>query len=84
MIRHDTPTASWIQKTSGVCGGEPCVRDTRHTVAGLVQWRRLGLSDDQILQQHPDLTKPDLDAAWEYYSEHQAEIDRAIRADEDA
>ncbi|MGO8745573.1 MAG: DUF433 domain-containing protein [Thermoguttaceae bacterium] len=82
MIRHDAPTASWIQETIGVCGGEACIRNTRHTVRGLVQWRKLGLSDDQILQQHPDLTQPDLDLAVAYYAEHQAEIDQAIGADE--
>jgi len=49
-----------------------------------MQWQKLGLSDDQILQQHPDLAQPDLDAARAYYSEHQAEIEQAIRADEDA
>jgi uncharacterized protein (DUF433 family) len=84
MIRHQTPTASWVQKTDGVCGGEACIRNTRHTVSGLVQWRKLGLSDGQILQQHPDLTQPDLDVARAYYSEHQEEIDQAMRADEDA
>jgi uncharacterized protein (DUF433 family) len=84
MIRHDAPPTSWIQRTDDVCGGEACIRNTRHTVSGLVQWRKLGLSDDQILQQHPDLTKPDLDAAWAYYSENRTEIDRAIGDDEDA
>lgn len=84
MIRHDSSTTSWIQKTDGVCGGEACIRNTRHTVSGWVEWRKLGLSDDQILQQHPDLTQRDLDVARIYYSEHQAEIDEAIRADEDA
>jgi uncharacterized protein (DUF433 family) len=82
MIRPDTSTANLIQKTIGICGGEACIRNTRHTVSGLVQWRNLGQSDDQILQQHPDLRKPDLDAAWAYYPEHQGEIDEAIRADE--
>lgn len=82
MIRKDTSAASWVQKTNGVCGGEACIRNTRHTVRGLVQWRKLGLSDDQILEQHPDLTQPDLDAARVYYAEHRVEIDQAIQADE--
>ena len=30
-------TASWIKKTKGVQGGDACIRDTRHTVAGLVE-----------------------------------------------
>jgi uncharacterized protein (DUF433 family) len=84
MIQQEPRTRSGVQRTSGVCGGEPCIRNTRHTVAGLVQWRNLGLSDDEILEQHPDLTTADLAAAWEYYDKHPTEIDGAIRNDEDA
>ncbi len=84
MSHHHTETTSQIQKTCGVCGGEPCVRTTRHTVAGLVQWQRLGLSDEQILRHHPDLTQADLDAAWDYYQCNTEDIDRAIKDDEDA
>jgi type III restriction enzyme len=83
MSQHNTQTTSWIQKTPGVCGGEACVRRTRYTVAGLVDWRRLGLQDDQILRQQPDLTQSDLDAAWEYYQNNSEEINQAIRDDED-
>jgi uncharacterized protein (DUF433 family) len=75
---------SWIQKTPGVCGGEPCVRNTRHTVSGLVAWRRLGMSDAQILEHHPDLTGADLAVAWSYYGQHPNEIDQAIKEDEEA
>jgi len=50
----------------------------------LVQWRRLGLSDDGILSQHPDLSQDDLGVAWEYYDKHVAQVDQAIRDDEDA
>ena len=34
-----------IRKTPGVCGGEACIRDTRITVRGLVEWHQQGLSD---------------------------------------
>ena len=84
MSQQHTYTRSWIQKTPGVCGGEPCIRNTRHTVAGLVEWRNLGLSDEQILGHHPDLAQEDLDAAWQYYRENMDEIDKAIREDEGA
>jgi uncharacterized protein (DUF433 family) len=84
MTPNDTQTASWIQKTPEVCGGEACVRKTRHTVAGLVQWHRLGVTDARILEHHPDLTQADLDAAWGYYQQHRAEIDEAIRQEEEA
>jgi uncharacterized protein (DUF433 family) len=51
-------------------------------VSGLVAWRRLGLSDAQILGHHPGLTEADLMAAWSYYRQHAEEIDRAIKDDE--
>jgi uncharacterized protein (DUF433 family) len=76
--------ASWITRTPGVCGGDACIRDTRHTVSGLVEWRRLGLSDARILEHHPDLTQADLDAAWGYYEGHRDEIEQAIREDAEA
>jgi len=72
-------TKSWIRKTPGVCGGEPCVRNTRHTVAGLVEWKKQGLTDARILEHHPDLTQADLEAAWAYYATHREEIEQAIK-----
>jgi uncharacterized protein (DUF433 family) len=77
-------TTSWIQKTPGVCGGDACIRNTRHSVAGLVQWQRLGLSNAHILEHHPDLTEEDLETAWSYYHQHREEIDRTIKDDEEA
>ena len=72
-------TTTQISTTPGVCGGEACIRNTRHTVSGLVEWKQLGLSDEQILDRHPDLSLEDLAAAWTYYSSHVEEIDEAIR-----
>jgi len=72
--------ASWIEKTPGVQGGEACIRATRHTVWGLAEWQRLGLSDARILEHHPDLSTADLEAAWNYAARHPDEIDAAIRA----
>ena len=77
-------TKSWIQKTPGVCGGEPCVRNTRHTVAGLVEWKKQGLTDARILEHHPDLTQADLEAAWAYYDAHREEIEQALKEDAEA
>ena len=73
-----------ITRTPGVCGGDACIRDTRHTVAGLIEWKQLGLSDARILEHHPDLTTVDLEAAWEYYENHREEIDRSLRVDAEA
>jgi uncharacterized protein (DUF433 family) len=74
---------SWITKKPDRCGGDACVRDTRITVWGLVEWRRLGLTDEQILQAIQGLTPTNLEAAWEYHAAHQEEIDETIRANAD-
>jgi uncharacterized protein (DUF433 family) len=73
---------SWVQKTPGVCGGRACIRNTRITVWGLVNSRRLGLTDEQILHNIVGLTPDDLQAAWDYYREHGSEIDEDIRENE--
>ena len=81
---NDVRVPSRIEKSPGVCGGDARIRDTRHTGAGLVEWRRLGLTDGQILKRHPDLSPADLEAAWTYSEQHREEIERAIRENEDA
>ena len=78
-----TVTASWISKKADRCGGDACVRDTRITVWGLVAYRRLGMSDAEILPAVQGLTPVDLEAAWEYATAHSDEIDEAIRANEE-
>ena len=79
MSPEKTETKSWIQTSPGVCGGEPCIRTTRHTVAGLVEWKKQGVTDARILEHHPDLTQADLVVAWDYYATHREEIEQAIR-----
>jgi uncharacterized protein (DUF433 family) len=69
---------SWIQKRPEVCGGDACIRNTRITVWGLVESRKLGMSDAEILKSIQGLTPADLEAAWEYYGQHTAEIDQAL------
>jgi uncharacterized protein (DUF433 family) len=78
-----TMTASWISKKPDRCGGDACIRDSRITVWGLAAYRRLGMSDDQILQAVQGLTPADLEAAWEYVAANPEEIDRAIRENEE-
>jgi uncharacterized protein (DUF433 family) len=74
-----TTTASWVSKKADRCGGDACVRDTRIAVWGLVEYRRLGMSDADILRAVQGLSSADLEAAWEYASANAEEIDRAIR-----
>ena len=76
-------TASWISKRPDYCGGDARVRDGRITVWGLVGYRRLGMSNAQIMQAVQGVTPADLEAAWEYAAAHPDEIDEAIRANEE-
>jgi uncharacterized protein (DUF433 family) len=76
-------TEARIRKTPGVMGGEACIRSTRIPVWVLVGYRRLGTGDTRLLEFYPTLTQEDLDAAWEYHREHPAEIEEAIRRNED-
>ena len=77
-----TTTASWISKRPDRCGGDACIRDTRIPVWVLVNYRRLGGSDADLLRDYPSLTSADLGAAREYAAANVEEIDRAIRENE--
>jgi len=79
-----TTTTSWISKKADRCGGDACIRDTRITVWGLVEWRQLGQSDEQIREGIQGLTQADLDAGWDYYASQTEEIDEAIRLNAEA
>jgi uncharacterized protein (DUF433 family) len=65
---------AWVQKTANVCGGDACIRETRHTMWGLIELQQLGQSDERILEHYPDLTQTDLDAAWGYYRQYKNEF----------
>jgi uncharacterized protein (DUF433 family) len=84
MSANVKTTPSWVQKRPGVCGGDACIRDTRITVNGLVEWHKLGLSDERILEIIAGLTPDDLATAWEYYRQHPTEIDEEIRLNREA
>ncbi len=73
-----------IEKTENVCGGDACIANTRVPVWALEQSRRLGFTDDALLENYPTLKRGDLDAAWAYVQAHDVEIDAAIRENEEA
>jgi uncharacterized protein (DUF433 family) len=79
-----TAKETTIQKTSGVIGGDACIRNTRIAVWMLVESRRLGISDEQLLHDYPLLTRDDLNAAWAYFAAHSDEIETAIRENNEA
>ncbi|NER34141.1 MAG: DUF433 domain-containing protein [Oscillatoria sp. SIO1A7] len=77
---------SWsgIEKTPGVCGGDACIADTRIPVWVLVNARRLGISETELLKDYPTLSASDLGNAWAYARAYPDEIEIAIRENEEA
>ena len=71
-----------IEATPGICGGEARIVRTRIPVWLLVQARRLGMSEADLLRGYPTLGAEDLANAWAYQRAHPAEIDEQIRANE--
>lgn len=73
-----------IESNPGVCGSEPCVVRTRIPVWVLVQGRRLGASEADLLHCYPSLRAEDLTNAWAYYRSHSLEIDQQVRENEES
>lgn len=71
-----------IDSRPDVCGEEPCVVRPRLPVWLLVQMRKLGASEAEILQVYPNLPAQDLAEAWAYWRSHTAEIEEQIKANE--
>lgn len=73
-----------IESIPDVCGGEPCIVCTRIPVWVLVQAKRLGASESELLHAYPTLRAEDLANAWAYARSHSAEIELQIRENEAA
>lgn len=73
-----------LDASEGVCGGEPCIVRTRIPVWLLVQARRLGSTEADLLRAYPGLRAEDLTNAWSYYRSHREEIDQQVLDNEEA
>ena len=73
-----------IDSSPEICGGDPCIARTRIPVWLLERYRRLGVSERDLLDAYPSLRAEDLANAWAFVRIHGAEIDSQIRANEEA
>ena len=46
--------------------GKPCIRGLRITVADVLGWLAVGMSQEEILEDYPELKKEDITACLEY------------------
>ena len=72
-----------IEKTPGVCGGDACIVGTRIPIWVLVNARKLGISEAQLLKDYPTLSATDLTNAWVYATVYPEEIATAIKENEE-
>jgi uncharacterized protein (DUF433 family) len=75
---------SGIETSPEVCGDEICVARTRIPIWLLVQARRLGTTEADLLHAYPSLKPEDLANAWVYDRDHRDEIERQIQDNETA
>ena len=73
-----------IASDPAVAGGEPCIVRTRIPIWLLVQARRLGASEAELLRSYPTLQSEYLVNAWAYHRAHRDEIEAQITETEAA
>lgn len=73
-----------IASDPAIAGGEPCIVRTRIPIWLLVQARRLGTSEAELLRSYPTLHAEDLVNAWAYHRAHRDEIEAQIAENEAA
>lgn len=83
-VAQDLDSAPGIERTPGVVGGAARVVRTRIPVWTLVQARRQGLTEVQILEAYPSLRAEDLANTWAYARAHPDEVDKGILENEAA
>jgi uncharacterized protein (DUF433 family) len=63
------PVTSRITLEPGKRGGKPCIRGLRITVWDVLGWLGAGMTEEEILDEHPDLEKADFPAVYHYAAE---------------
>lgn len=55
-------------------GGKPCIRDTRITVYDILEYLASGMTEDQILQDFPELTSEDIQACYSFAADRERKL----------
>ena len=84
IVQHLGENFPNIESDPTICGGEPRIVRTRIPIWVLVQARRLGTTEADILKSYPSLRAEDIVSAWAYYRGHKEEIEQQIRENEEA
>ena len=66
-------TQTWIKRIAvdpGQCGGRPCIRGMRIRVIDVLDLLASGLTQDQVLEELPDLEREDIEAVLHIICAH--------------
>jgi uncharacterized protein (DUF433 family) len=69
MSYHDIITIE-----PGKRGGKPCIRAMRITVYDVLEYLASGMSEEEILQDFPELTKTDIRACLEFAADRERRL----------
>ena len=71
-------TETYVTETPGVCGGYPCVANTRIPVRLIVEFFRETRDVAAILAIYPQLSREQVEGALAYYAAHPERVDEDI------
>ena len=63
-----------IEITPGKRGGKPCIKGTRITVSDVLGWLAQGMSNDEILDDFPELTQDKIQACLAYAAQREHQL----------
>ncbi len=66
---YESAQKSRVTVDPGVCGGRPCIRDTRIEIAIILDGLAEGLAIEDIIDHYPQLAREDIQAALAYAGE---------------
>jgi len=72
---------SWQERISvnpAVRSGKPCIRRTRITVYGALEYLAGGMTEDQVLADIPDLTRDDIRACLAFAAARERRLSNSV------
>lgn len=66
--------AKIIVSRPGVRSGKPCIRGTRMTVSDILEYLAGGMTEDEVLQDFPELTRDDIRACLAFAADRERRI----------
>jgi uncharacterized protein (DUF433 family) len=63
----------------GKRGGRPCVRGMRIAVGDVLSWLAAGMTEQQILEDYPELTEQDIRACLAYAADRERRVVTAAK-----